>query len=98
MKANTLQSFLFLPPIVLFTFNHSWTARTACMALARNWQTFITEIKGYVCLLSMARDSQRWHKYVWLKRSIKWNCEEVTQIRSDKRLFAGTGPWQPTVA
>jgi len=84
MKANTLQPFLFL----LFTFHNRWTVRTACMALARNWQTFITEIKGYVCLLSMARGSQRWHKHVWFKRSIKSNCEEVKQIQSDKPINA----------
>jgi hypothetical protein len=88
MKANTLQSFSFLPPIVLFTFNNSWTVRTACKALARTWQTFITQITGYVCLLAMARGSQRWHKYVWFKRSIKSNCEEVKQIRSDKPINA----------
>jgi hypothetical protein len=34
----------------------------------------------FVCW-QLACDSQRWHKYVWFKRSIKSNCEEADPIR-----------------
>jgi len=52
-----------------------------------DWRTFITESKGYFCL-QLACNSKGWRKYVWFKRSIKSNCKEVQQIRSDKPITA----------
>jgi hypothetical protein len=48
----------------------------------------LLELKETFVCWQLACDSHRWHKYVWFKRSITSNCEEVKQIRSDKPITA----------
>lgn len=51
-------------------------------------ENLLLKLKDTFVCWQLACDSQRWHKYVWFKRSIKSNCEEVRQIRSDKPITA----------
>jgi hypothetical protein len=48
----------------------------------------LLELKDTFVCWQLACDSHRQPKYVWFKRSIKSNCEEVKQIRSDKTITA----------
>jgi len=87
MKSNILQSY-FIPATDSAFHDHEQLYSSYSLQGTVTGEHLLLKVKDTVVCLQPASDSQGRRKYVWFKRSIKSNCEEVKQIRSDKPITA----------